>query len=293
MDNSQLSTVNISQIISDHYDQLTKSEKRIAEYIRNNQEESAFLTAVEAANHLGLSEPTMVRFARSLGFNSYPDMRSFLQETFRRRIAHSARLRGRLENLRQGRNIFESLIASEMDFLSQALETVDYQVLRKTVELFKTCEHIFIFGQGYSISLVDLLEIRLRRYGRQVITLTTLGREILEPLKLMKNIDVLFLICFFEVFPAQRLALEYANEVNCPVVLLTDSINSIVSDKANLILAARRGQMGEDHSLVVPMTIINALLLMFAIEDQEDAMINLDKLDQLRERLKVIDRSYK
>lgn len=291
MNNDKQSIVDFTRIVSDRYDQLTKSEKRIADYISNNQEESAFLTAAEIADRLSLSEPTLVRFARSLGFSSFPDMRTLLQEAFRRRIAHSERLRGRLENLRQGGNVFESLVVSEIDYLSQALEIVDNQALQKTVELMRTSEHIFIFGQGSSISLANLLEIRLRRYGRHVIPLTTIGREILEPLMLMKNNDLLFMICFVLVHPAQKLALEYANKVNSPIVILTDSISSEISDKANVVLAARRGQMGEDRSLVVHMTIINTLLLMFANEEQDFTMTNLDNLDLLRERLKSIDRA--
>jgi DNA-binding MurR/RpiR family transcriptional regulator len=34
-----------TQLISDHYNSLTKSEKLIANFLRKNQEESAFLSA--------------------------------------------------------------------------------------------------------------------------------------------------------------------------------------------------------------------------------------------------------
>ena len=88
--------IDFSQIISDRFIQLTKSEKRIANYVRKNQEEAAFLSAGELADRLGLSEATLVRFARTLGFPSYPAMRNVLQDNFRRRVTHSARLRGRL-----------------------------------------------------------------------------------------------------------------------------------------------------------------------------------------------------
>ena len=278
--------VDFSQIISDNYKQLTKSEKRIANYLRKNQEESAFLSAGEIADRLGLSEATLVRFARTLGFSSYPAMRTVLQDAFRRRVTHSARLRGRLEDLRQGGDIFEKLVVSEMDYLTQALETVDRGALQKTVELLRTCERIFVFGGGPSISLVELMEIRLGRFGRQVIPLKTAGREILEPLMLMNERDLLFMISFFDVTPTQQLVLDYANEVHCPVVILTDTLGSIIGDKADVVLAARRGPMAEFHSLVVPMTIINTLLLALANDDKENVMANLDKLDQLRERLK-------
>ena len=280
------SVVDFSQVISEHYNQLTKSEKLIANYLRKNQEESAFLSAGELADRLRLSEATMVRFARNIGFDSYPAMRAVLQENFRRRVTHSARLRGRLDDLREAGDIFERLVVSEIDYMSQALTTVDRDALHRAVDLLRTRNRVFVFGVGPSVSLVELMEIRLGRFGRQVIPLTTAGREILEPLLLMTDQDLLFVICFFDVSAALQLVLDYAKEVHCPIIMLTDTLGSIIGDKADVVLAARRGPMAEFHSLVVPMTIINTLLLAVAQEDQERVMANLDKLDQLRERLK-------
>jgi DNA-binding MurR/RpiR family transcriptional regulator len=274
-----------SQLVVDHYGELTKSEKSIADFICQNQDDSAFLSAGDIAQRLNLSEATIVRFARALGFNSYPAMREVLQETFRRRVIHSARLRGRLDDLRQTGDLYERLVASEIDYLSQALETVE------AVDLLRSHNRVYVFGLGPSESLVDLLEIRLQRFGKQIISLTTAGREILDPLLTMTDQDLLFVICFFDISPALKLVLDYAQEVDCPVIVLTDTLGPLISDRADVILAARRGPMAEFHSLVVPMTIINTLLLALTSEDREQVMMNLDKLDQLRERFDQTNQS--
>ena len=74
--------INLNQLISDHFSKLTKSEKIIANYLRKNQEEAAFLPLGKIARQLGLSEATLVRFARSLGFESYPALRFVMQDNF-------------------------------------------------------------------------------------------------------------------------------------------------------------------------------------------------------------------
>jgi DNA-binding MurR/RpiR family transcriptional regulator len=284
--------VDFGQIVAEYYQQLTKSEKQIANYLRKNQEESAFLSAAELADYLGLSEATIVRFARTIGFDSYPAMREVLQENFRRRVTHSTRLQSRLEDLRDGGDIFERMVASEIDYLSHALETVDRQAFQQAVELMKSHKRIFVFGVGPSVSLVELMDIRLRRIGWDVVPLTTTGREILEPLLKLNEGDLLFTICFFDLTAPLELVLDYANEMNSKVIMLTDTLGSIIGDKADVVVAARRGPVSGFHSLVVPMTIINTLLLALAQEDQEHAMSNLDKLDELRERFKKINKSF-
>ncbi len=284
-----IESIDFSQLISEKYNDLTKSEKRIANYLRKKQEESAFLSAGELADRLGLSEATLVRFARTLGFGSYPAMRSVLQTAFRRRVTHSVRLRGRLDDLRESGDIFERLVVSEMDYLTQALETVDREALKQAVCFLRDRKRVFVLGVGPSISLVDLMQIRLGRFGRQVIPLTTAGREIVEPLLLMTEEDLVFVICFFDVTPALQLVLNYANQVHCPVIMLTDTLGSIIGDKADVVLTAKRGPVSEFHSLVVPMTIINTLLLALAGEDQEEVVAHLDKLDHFREYFKHIE----
>ena len=50
MNNSRMDVIDFSQMISEKFNGLTKSEKRIGNYIRKNPEECAFLSAAELAD---------------------------------------------------------------------------------------------------------------------------------------------------------------------------------------------------------------------------------------------------
>lgn len=281
--------IDFSQLVTDRFNQLTKSEKRIANFLRKNLNEGAFLAASEIADHLDISEATVVRFARSLGFDSYPALRASIQTSLRLRVTHSSRIKSRLEDMRSSSDIFERLTASEIDYLGQALETVNREQLDRAVNLMSGRQRFYVFGTGPSVSLVDLLEIRLKRFGKDVFSLRSSGRELLEPLLTLGPNDLLIVFCFFSTNPSLRLVLEYANEIHCPVIMITDTLDTIIGDKADVVLAAKRGPVSEFHSLVVPMTIINTLLLSLANKEQSQIMPVLDRLDLLREKLKTFN----
>jgi DNA-binding MurR/RpiR family transcriptional regulator len=286
METARTQSNDFNHVVAAHYGELTKSERRIADFMRGSQDEAAFLSAAEIAEQLELSEATLVRFARTLGFESYPALREALQDDFRHRMTHSARLRSRLDDLREGGDIFERLVASEIDYLTEALHTVDRQALDAAVELLRGHQRVFVFGLGPSVSLVELLQIRLTRAARTVIPLNTSGQEILEPLLLMRSDDLLIVIGFFNLTPALQMVLDYANRQGTPVILVTDMLGPLVGDKADVVLAARRGPVSAFHSLTVPMTVINAMLLALSSADQENVMSHLDKLDRLRGQFK-------
>lgn len=278
-----------SQLVADNYKQLTKSEKRIADFMRRNQDEAAFLAAGEIAEKLALSEATMVRFARKLGFDSYPALREALQESFRMRMTHSYRLRSRLDTFREIGDIFERLVASEIDYLTESLQTLDREAFKAAVDLLKDHQRVFVFGLGPSISLVDQLEIRLTRSARHVIPLKTSGQEMLEPMLLMNRDDLLIAVGFFNLTPTLQMVIDHARKQGTPVILVTDTLGEMLREKVDVILAARRGPVSAFHSLTVPMTVINALLLALSSADQGNVMSNLDQLDQLREHFKRIN----
>ena len=279
-------TTDFNQLIATHYNDLTKSEKRIADFMRRSLDEAAFQSAAEIAGQLELSEATMVRFARTLGFESYPALREALQENYRHRMTHSARLRSRLDDLREAGDIFERMVASEIDYLTEALQTLDRNALNAAVDLLRTHQRVFVFGLGPSVSLVELLQIRLTRAARHVVLLNTSGQEILEPLMLMNSDDLLIAIGFFNLTPTLQMVLDYANQHKTPVILVTDILGPLVGDKADVVLSARRGPVSAFHSLTVPMTVINALLLALSSVDQEHVMTHLDTLDQMRGKLR-------
>lgn len=277
---------NFDQLFAEHSNDFTKSEKRIVDFIRRNMDEAAFLPAGDIASRLDISEATMVRFARTLGFDSYPALREALLNNFRQRMSHSARLRERLVDLRSTGDIFEQLVVSEIDYLTEAMQTLDRNAMSKAVELLRSHQRIFVFGLGPSLSLVEQLQIRLTRSARQVVPLNSSGQEVLEPLILMNQQDLLFAIGFFNLTPTLQLVLDYANQQGTPVILLTDTLGPLVEEKASVVLSARRGPVSAFHSLTVPMTIINALLLALSSADQENVMAQLDRLDQMRAKLR-------
>ena len=208
MSTDKTDQVDFSKLVAEHYDSLTNSEKRIADFISQNQDEVAFMAAAEVADALKLSEPTMLRFAKTLGFDNYPAMRVMLQAKVRNLVDHSARIRSRLDELREAGDFYEQLVTSEIDFLTESLHTLDRNALKQAVELLRVHQRVFVFGLGPSISLVDQLDIRLTRSTRHVIPLRTSGRELIEPLLLMNKNDLLIAIAFHSVNPYLNLVLD-------------------------------------------------------------------------------------
>ena len=62
---------------------LTKTGKVIAEFIIDNVEEACFMTSTDIAMKLSVSESSVIRFSRALGFTGFMDFQRNLRNSYK------------------------------------------------------------------------------------------------------------------------------------------------------------------------------------------------------------------
>lgn len=66
------------QLIDEH--ELSPAQRRIAHYVAEHMEETSYASVVEMGAKVGVSQPSVTRFAVALGFNGYPEFRQEVRE---------------------------------------------------------------------------------------------------------------------------------------------------------------------------------------------------------------------
>jgi DNA-binding MurR/RpiR family transcriptional regulator len=271
------------QRLEDHLPSLTRSQRRIASYLLASYDEAAFLPAADLAKNLNLSEATLVRFARAIGYDGYPQLRRCLQGLFRAKATPASRLQRKLGELASSQgHVLAKVLDMEVQYLTEASHSVNLADFDRAVDILMGGQRIFVFGSGPSGILADLAELRLRRLGILTIAMTESGRHLLEKLQLLQAGDAVLATGFQYVRPELVTVLDHAHATKCRSVLLTDTLGPALRGHVDVVLAARRGPVSTFHSLTVPMSILNALILAVAMARPDESLAALNRLQQLR-----------
>src|SRR5438045_1323040 len=104
----------LSGYIRARFDEFSRSQKDVAQYIVDHLDEAAFQTAEELARRANTSSSTVVRFSQALGFEGFPELQAAAREEYRRvhassNAADAASSSGPLFSLDQ--NEFETALA--------------------------------------------------------------------------------------------------------------------------------------------------------------------------------------
>jgi DNA-binding MurR/RpiR family transcriptional regulator len=271
------------QRLEDHMPDLTKSQQRIASYLLTNYDEAAFLSAADLVERLHISEATMSRFATAVGYSGFRELRRCLQDLFRAQTTPATRLQRKLSELSSSQgSILTQVLAMEVQYLTEASQSVDPADFDRAVDVLLSGQRIFAFGSGPSGILADLAELRLRRLGILTISMTESGRHLFEKLQLLQPGDAVLATGFQYVRRELVTVLDHARALGCRSMLLTDTLGPVLRGKVEVALAARRGPVSTFHSLTVPMAILNALILAVAMARPDESLAALNRLDQMR-----------
>ncbi len=247
--------------IEEAYESFSPSHKSLADFILNHVEEAAFLSAHELADRVGTSSSTVVRFARSLGYDGYPAFLVDLQSLLKWRVTPSVKLRTTLSSLSEGENLLCESLRADIQALEETLQSIDIEAFEKAVDVLAEADCIYLIGLGISAAVVYSLQFRLRRLQMRTMALTRGGRDLFEGLLSIKLNDVVLAVGFHRPHPEILTALDFARSREAAIIVLTDGPFSLLAQKADYVLNAKRGPVQTLTSLAVPMAVVNALAI--------------------------------
>ena len=169
MTRSGTSALTLSAEIRQRFDEFSRSQKDVGQYIVDHLDEAAFHTAEELARRANTSSSTVVRFAQALGFEGFPELQSSARDEYRR-----ARGEGDGgESLETpplfpiDQTEFEAALAADHVNVAETARKLDRDEVAAAVEAISRSEHTLLCGTdqmaffaSYLRHLLMLLDLR-------------------------------------------------------------------------------------------------------------------------------------
>lgn len=133
--------------INDKYGDLRNSERKVADSVLANAEEVIHFSVSQLAELAGVSDPTVIRFCRALGFKGFQDFKIHLAQSVvpAIRSIHKS-LTERADAPELVSKVFEANIAA----IQSTLATLDFAEVERTIDNLCVAGKIIFHGLGGS-----------------------------------------------------------------------------------------------------------------------------------------------
>ena len=282
---------NVLHKIRQEMDKFSKGQKRIANFILDNYDKAAFMTAARLGNTVEVSESTVVRFASELGYNGYPEMQKALQEIIRSKLTSIQRMQVS-QNQLDGPDILGYVMQRDADSIRNAIDGVDREEFTRVVDTLVKAEHIYLLGVRSSSFLAGYLNFYLHLLFKNVIFVqNTAAGEIYEQMIHIGPGDVLVGISFPRYSKMVIHAVEMAYERGAEVIAITDSQRSPLYPLATVALLVGCAALSFVDSMAAPLSLLNALILAVGRERMEDASHTFMEMEKLWEKYNIFGKA--
>lgn len=268
----------IFEHISAQYQRLSKSHKKVADYILQHYDRAVYMTARQLSTSLGISESTVVRFATSLGYDGYPEFQEHLRRSAKTILTTRQKLELDAEPATLEAAISQSLLTDLHD-----LRLTSDEINVKTLELISSkimsAERVYIVGKRSSNVLVDYLAYYLNFFHNHVRTLQSTVMDHFEQLFHIEKHDLVIMFSFPRYAKSTIEMAKYLRSRGAEIIAITDTADAPIVEYASNFLTSGYSIDSFIDSLVAPMGMVNALITAIAY----------DNLDLTKERLEILE----
>ncbi len=141
--------------ISNEYYALTASEKKVADYVLSNQQDTQFLSISELAGACEVAEATISRFCRRLGYKGYNLFKLAVANASSHSEPWNNPLSGEVEESDSLEAISQKLYGAEVEALNQTLELLNLDAVREAADLLEGAKRVLCMGQGGSMIIAS------------------------------------------------------------------------------------------------------------------------------------------
>lgn len=285
-----MSDENIIAKIQEKMKKCSKGQRVIGQFIMDQYDKAAFMTAAKLANIVGISESTVVRFASELGYDGYPGFQKALQEIVRVKITGYQRMEIALDKIGHD-DVLSNVLHADMERIKLTAETINTNDFDLAVNRILEAKHVYILGFGSSAVLTDFMASYLTMFSDNLKVITTPDISgIFEQLLKLKPGDVVIGISFPRYSKRIMQAMRFAKDNGATIITLTDSPTSPVTQYADISLVACSDMTSFVDSLVAPLSVVNALVVAIAMRKKDEVYSTLEKLEKIWDEYEVYEK---
>lgn len=266
--------MDIMMRIEGHYPTMTKKQRQVADYIKDNIDTMAFITLREMSRELEITEITILNACKVLGYNSFNEVKYEIWKY----INVNRRIGLYKQNdyfntdvpeyeLNDKERLLAELCMEERGLLDEFSRGFDSRYYMKVARLFCEYPKIVLCGRGMSHIICqwlasDLAGVRIST----VVVNTELNESVYSAIPSLDARTLLVAVTFPDYYFMTDQIARYAKKKGAKVVGITDSSDAGIAKYADELLTVRSTTRMFLNTASAPMALINLLVSAVMIE---------------------------
>ncbi|HTZ62926.1 MAG TPA: MurR/RpiR family transcriptional regulator [Solirubrobacteraceae bacterium] len=229
----------LSTYIQARFEECSRSQKDVAQYIVDHLDEAAFQTAEELARRANTSSSTVVRFSQALGFEGFPELQAAAREEYRRihaQAPNEAGPNGSTPLFSLDQNEFESSLTADYVNVEETARKISRSSVDAIVQAIVDADKVLVAGTDQMAFFASYLRHLLMLLDLRVDVVASPSQEALSRLGRIDHNTLVVGLSAGRPHPLVVRAMKLARHRKARTAAITDATLSEVAKLAQIKL---------------------------------------------------------
>jgi RpiR family carbohydrate utilization transcriptional regulator len=263
------------------YPSLKAALRKVADLIMDKPEMAIYSSVNEVAAAASVSEATVMRFCRTLGFRGFQDFKIALA---REMVSPLQRLHEEVEEGDDPDSIVRKVFQANINALQDTLDVLNMKAMEEAAHAMLAARQILLIGVGTSGPIVTDAANKFFRLGLKVVAHTD-AHLMMMAAALLSPEDVVIAVSHSGSTRDPVESAKVGQDAGAKVICITNNSLSPLTRVADIVLvtASRETRFRQEAmaSRLCQTSIIDSLYTLIALARREEALGNLSKIENV------------
>jgi len=269
------------QLIIENFNRLTKNQKKIAQYFIDHPEEFAFSSIEQLASKLEVGKSTIVRLAKTLGYEGFLELKVELSNMLRDDLSQTKKFTDTLKTLPTRADFVSIISNNEINNIQETIHKIDRSMFDKAIKIFITAGEIYTLGSGVSSFLAEIAAYYFNRMNMKTKAFTHGSVSFEEQIVSLKKNDAILFISLPPYTMSTLEAAELARYKGIKIVSITDQITSPISQFSDVVFVSSTNNIVFVNTVSSILTIIYVIATGIGLSDRTTSLTSLSLLEKI------------
>jgi DNA-binding MurR/RpiR family transcriptional regulator len=226
----------LSAYIRARFDEFSRSQKDVAQYIVDHLDEAAFQTAEELARRANTSSSTVVRFSQALGFEGFPELQQAARDEYRRRPHGGVETLAAAPLFSLDHTEFEAALAADHVNVEDTAHKLSRSDIEAAIDAIVSAEKVLIAGTDQMAFFASYLRHLLMLLDLRAEIVASPSQEALGRLSRIDDQTLVIGLSAGRPHPLITRTMKLARHRKAPTLAITDATLSEVARLARIRL---------------------------------------------------------
>jgi len=256
---------------------LTKKEKRIAEFFLDEEQRVFLMNVADIAKTIDVSDTSVIRFIKSLGFENFTDFKNSGQEDIKSRLDKTNDFIKNLDIIKK--NSIEQLYIHKInEEVNKIFNSNSQKQIKKISNLIMKAKNKYIVGFKSTAGIANFFGVRLGFMLENVSTFNIDDSVVVNSIFNIKQEDILIIFDYPMYSKAAVVLAKIARENKAKILLFTDSDNAPLAEYSDILYKVKLNGISVFNSLISTQILIEYLLTYISQFIEEKAKIRFSKI---------------